>query len=82
TFSTHHVPRCILQRGEETTRVKGRQASRVGHAHGIQLTPTRSPMLRSQYAPYSPEIIFRDGAARHGAGPLAEKLRREGSRPD
>ncbi|KAG8170627.1 hypothetical protein JTE90_018983 [Oedothorax gibbosus] len=21
-FSTHHVPRCILQRGEETTRVK------------------------------------------------------------
>ncbi|KAG8156189.1 hypothetical protein JTE90_013159 [Oedothorax gibbosus] len=61
---------------------KGRQASRVGHAHGIQLTPTRSPMLRSQYAPYSHRNNFRDGAARHGAGPLAEKLRREGSRPD
>ncbi|KAG8156069.1 hypothetical protein JTE90_026669 [Oedothorax gibbosus] len=45
---------------------KGRQASRVGHAHGIQLTPTRSPMLRSQYAPYSHRNNFRDGAARHG----------------
>ncbi|KAG8174047.1 hypothetical protein JTE90_029198 [Oedothorax gibbosus] len=46
---------------------KGRQAGRVGHAHGIQLTPTRIPMLRSQYAPYSHRNInFRDGAARHG----------------
>ncbi|KAG8198240.1 hypothetical protein JTE90_021497 [Oedothorax gibbosus] len=52
-------------RGNNKSR-KGRQAGRVGHAHGIQLTPIRSPMLRSQYAPYShTNTNFRNGAAWH-----------------
>ncbi|KAG8171798.1 hypothetical protein JTE90_021815 [Oedothorax gibbosus] len=42
--------------GEETTRVeKDDKRVELATAHGIQLTPTRSPMLRSQYAPYSPQ---------------------------
>ncbi|KAG8156264.1 hypothetical protein JTE90_003503 [Oedothorax gibbosus] len=61
---------------------KGRQASRVGHAHGIQLTPPAARCYDHNMHHIPTEII--SAMERHGtgAGPLAEKLRREGSRPD
>ncbi|KAG8156048.1 hypothetical protein JTE90_012840 [Oedothorax gibbosus] len=66
-FSTHHVPRCILQRGEETTRVE-KDDKRVELATRTAFNSHHpQPMLRSQYAPYSHRNNFRDGA--HGRGP-------------
>ncbi|KAG8170993.1 hypothetical protein JTE90_015261 [Oedothorax gibbosus] len=63
-------------RGGETTRVEREKDDKrveFGHAHGIQLKPTRSPMLRSQYAPYAHRNNFRDGAARHGGRTTARE---------
>ncbi|KAG8170450.1 hypothetical protein JTE90_012425 [Oedothorax gibbosus] len=60
------APRCILQRGEKNKGRKGRQASRVGHAHGIQLTPPQ-PDATITISPYSHRNNFRE--ERHGRGP-------------
>ncbi|KAG8179175.1 hypothetical protein JTE90_004005, partial [Oedothorax gibbosus] len=82
--TVHHVPRCILQRGEETTRVE-KNDKRVELA--TRTAFNSHPLAARCYdhnMHHIPTEIQISAMERHGtgAGPLAEKLRREGSRPD
>ncbi|KAG8171232.1 hypothetical protein JTE90_019897 [Oedothorax gibbosus] len=82
-FSTHHVPRCILQRGEETTRVeKDDKRVELATRTAFNSHPPAARCYDHNMHHIPTEII--SAMERHGtgAGPLAEKLRREGSRPD
>ncbi|KAG8172194.1 hypothetical protein JTE90_011267 [Oedothorax gibbosus] len=80
---THHVPRCILQRGEETTRVeKDDKRVELATRTAFNSHPPAARCYDHNMHHIPTEII--SAMERHGtgAGPLAEKLRREGSRPD
>ncbi|KAG8170552.1 hypothetical protein JTE90_009998 [Oedothorax gibbosus] len=76
-------PACILQRGEETTRVeKDDKRVELATRTAFNSHPPAARCYDHNMHHIPTEII--SAMERHGtgAGPLAEKLRREGSRPD